>query len=374
MNATEDEGKSGRRLIHIVASNRWSGVERYALDLCRHFRKSGWSVDALTRDAKAVDNKFSDAGIPLRHAPLTGFFDLPTVLSLARLLRKERDKGLRTVIHVHRYRDALRAIAARRLAGRDDIRIVMTLHNVIPGRDSHVYRYIYRNLDAQIFVSERVRSEFISTWKDSDPPFKTSRLHTILNSLSLIETEPLPEPEKGPVIAMYHGRLTPGKGLETLIRALSMIAKRTLRLRIVGSGNPDYVDSLRHLAQTLGVMESIDWRKHVDDPLPLIADSHFGILPSEEPEAFGLSNLEYMASGRPVVTTTDGGQAEYLTDGTDALLVAPGNPEELADAMRSLSRNPDRRREMGLNANRTLNERLSWKRFASEMEKIYNSL
>lgn len=365
------------RLIHIVASNRWSGVERYALDLCRHFAGAGWKVTALTRDAKAVDQKFAASGIPLLHAPLVDFFDLSTVRMLGRLLRKEgktAPEGRRTVIHVHRYRDALRAIAARRLSGRRDVRIIMTLHNVISGRDTVLYRYIYRHLDGQIFVSESVRQRFLSTWKDKPLPFSVPIVRTLHNSLSLKDLNPLPEPEKGPVVAMYHGRLAEGKGLETLIRALSLIARRTLRLRIVGSGNPDYVDSLRHLAQTLGVMDIIDWRKHVEDPLPVIAESHFGILPSEEPEAFGLSNLEYMASGRPVVSTTNGGQTEYLTDGLDSFLVAPANPEALADAMRKLARNPERRREMGAAARDTFTERLSWPRFASEMENIYLSL
>lgn len=359
------------RLIHILASNRWSGVERYALDLCRHFRDRGWRVTALTRDAKAVDNKFADVGIDLAHAPLNGFFDCPTVASLVGMLRK--GGGEPTVIHVHRYRDALRAIMARTLSRRRDVRVVMTLHNVMTGRDTVIYRYIYRHLDAHVFVSNTVRERFLSTWKERPLPFPESSLTTIPNALYLPCEEVPEEPSKGPVVAMYHGRLAPGKGLETLMHALSLIARRTLRLRIVGSGNPDYVDSLRLLAQSLGVMDIIDWRKHVDDPLPLIAEAHFGVLPSEEPEAFGLSNLEYMASGRPVVSTLNGGQAEYLTDGCDSLLVKPGDAEALADAMRLLARNPERRREMGTAARETWRGRLSWEGFVSRIENIYST-
>ena len=354
-----------------MASNRWSGVERYALDLCRHFRGKGWNVTAITRDAKAVDNKFADAGIPLRHAPLTDFFDLSTVMDLGRLLRKERDAKERTVIHVHRYRDALRALGARWLSGRDDVRIVMTYHICAPGRDTWIYRKIYCALDAHLFVSEKARETFLSTWKGRGAPFSQERLRTIHNSLFMEDFHVPEEPAKGPVVAMYHGRLAPGKGLETLIKALALIARRTLRLRIVGSGNPDYVDSLRHLAQTSGVMDSIDWRKHVDDPLPLIAEAHFGIMPSEEPEAFGLSNLEYMACGRPVICTLNGGPAEYLNDGTDSILVSPGDCEGLADAMRRLARNPDCRRAMGSGARETFVSALSWPGCAQKMENVY---
>ncbi len=363
-----------RRLIHILGSNRWSGVERYALDLCRHFRNKGWKVAVLTRDAKAVDNKFTDASIPLFHAPLSGLIDWQSVFSLMRIFRRRSRLTEGTVIHTHRYRDALRAIIARKLSGTPDVKIVMTLHTVSPGRDSALYRYIYRNLDAQLFVSHCVKEAFLSTWAGAPPPMAEDRMKVLLNSMDVSDCEIADEPAKGPVIAMYHGRLAPGKGLETLIDALSKIARRTLRLRIVGSGNPDYVDSLRDRARNAGVMESIDWRKYVDDPTPLIREAHFGILPSEEPEAFGFANLEYMAVGRPVISTRNGGQTEYLTHGKDSLLVEPADPVMLADAMKKLARNPELRLAMGREAFETSRVKLSWPRFVSEMENIYNTL
>ena len=63
-----------RCLVHIVASNRWGGAERYALDICRHFIDKGWHVAAYTRDAKAVDNLFAEpewnfATAPCRASP-----------------------------------------------------------------------------------------------------------------------------------------------------------------------------------------------------------------------------------------------------------------------------------------------------------------
>ena len=66
-----------RCLAHIVASNRWGGAERYALDICRHFIDKGWHVAAYTRDAKAVDNLFAEAGVELRHAPCRASPTLP---------------------------------------------------------------------------------------------------------------------------------------------------------------------------------------------------------------------------------------------------------------------------------------------------------
>ena len=98
---------------------------------------------------------------------------------------------------------------------------------------------------------------------------------------------------------MFHGPLIPGKGLEVLIDAMSLLKRTKIRLKIVGTGQPDYVDSLRRRALTREVMDMIDWHKHTKRPLDIIGGCHFGVLPSVKEEAFGLANLEYMASGRP---------------------------------------------------------------------------
>ena len=204
-----------------------------------------------------------------------------------------------TVMHTHRYRDAMLTLMARRLAGRKDICVVNTRHIVRRGRDSWLYRRMYRNLDARIFVSEAARERFLSARGGREACRSRANASTSLhNSINVPLSGAFPEPEKGPVIAVFHGPLRPGKGLETLIDALPRLKGARTRLRIVGTGHPDYIDALRNRAQARGAMEMIDWHKHTPDPHPLIRESHFGVLPSVVSEAFGLTNIEYMANGR----------------------------------------------------------------------------
>lgn len=356
-------------LIHIVASNKWGGPQRYALDICRHFMAKGWDVEVFTRDAKAVDFPFQSAGIRRSHAPLSGLFDLSTALVLIRRMRSiPKGDG---VIHVHRYRDAFTALLARKIAGRRDIRIVSTSHIVRKGKDSWLYRRIYRNLDAQIFVSGIAAGRFMSAWRDDNPPFAPEKVHVLHNSLFNPPLEISREPQRGPVTAMFHGPLKPGKGLETLIDAMSTIRDIKIRLRIVGSGNPDYVDSLRRRAISRGVMDMIDWHRHTYNPHPLIHESHFGVLPSVSEEAFGLANLEYMANGKAQICTSNGAQNEYLTDGRNAIMVAPAQSQALADAMKALASDPQRRQDMGRAAAKDFAENFSWDNFGRRLESIY---
>lgn len=360
-----------RRLIHLVASGVWGGAERYALDVCRHFAMRGWSVSAYTRDAKAVDTLFQESGIDLRHAPLQGLADPVTLRLLTSHFRAEAPG---TIIHAHRYRDAFLAIAARKLARRPDLRIVATRHTVKSARDPHIFTKLYGAVDANIFVSELARKRFMSPWLESRSPFDPSRIHIIPNSLILNYAEPGPEPSKGPVIAMMHGRLIPGKGLEVLIDALPRLRGLRTRMRIVGSGNPDYVDSLRRRAFSRGVSDMIDWFKYRTDVEHLISESHFGVMPSVMPEAFGLPNIEYMAGGRPLITTLNGAQCEYLTDGKEGLLVPPADAAALADAMRCMATGPELRSRMGLAARARFLGELEWSKIAKKLENVYTSL
>lgn len=358
-----------RHLIHILTENRWGGMTRYALDICRHYKSLGWNVVAFTRDAKAVDSLFEKEGINRLHAPFFGILDFSSAKMLAHAL------GIlpvgSAVVHVHGFRNAFTALLARKLAGRKDVRIVMTRHKVKKGIDSWLFRRIYRNLDAMIFVSHIAAERFLSTWHGRDIPFDPGKIHVIHNSLYIATSDTPIQKEKGPVCAMFHGPLAAGTGLETLIDALSMLKGSRMRLWIVGSGTPDYVDKLRRRALTRGVMEMIDWKRHSDNPLGLIRECDFGVLPSSSEEAFGLSNIEYMACGKPLVCSSNGAQPEYITDGREGFLVLHSNPGALAEAMRKLASDAELRQRMGERAATSFRENLSWSRFIAALDPIY---
>lgn len=359
-------------LIHLISSNRWGEAQRYALDICREFQEEGWKVTAVTRDARAVDSHFREAGISVKHSPLRGFFDPASAFVLAGMLRGIPRDG--AIIHVHRYRDAFTALLAKRIAKRPDIRVVATRHAVRRARTDAMFRRIYNKINAHIFVSETARRAFFAPWDGMEhSPVDPNRVHTLHNSLhiNILSTS---EPTKGPVIATYHGPLGTGKGIETIIDALVSLRDLKLRLRISGFGSPDYLDMLRRRAMTRGVMEMIDWNITPDPDDRTLAESHFAVLPSCEREAFGLANLRVMAYGRPQICTVSGAQAEYLQDGLTAIFVPPADAGALSTAMRKLASSPEIRLEMGAQARKAFEQNLQWSIFAQRLKKIYTSL
>lgn len=360
------------RVIHVLSSVMWSGVERYALDICRHCRDRGDDVLVITRDARAVDDVFRHHDLPVRFAPLGGFLSYHAVKAICDVLGESKED---TAVHCHDTRDAFSVLTARRLLGRHDIRVVLTRHYVRRAGRSPLHRFVYKNVDAMVFVSQAAKDKFFSGWQWKGK-FNEGDInaHVIHNSLN-IELQPVAEaPAKGPVTAMYLGRLAPEKGLEEIIDALAILKSTKVRMRMVGTGHPDYVDSLRRRALSKGVMHMIDWPRHKENTEEFIRMSHFGVLPSSAPEAFGMSNIEFMKEGRPIICTDNGAQPEYIRQGKEGILVPPRDAQRLAWEIRRLALSPEMRREIGEAARSRFESELSWPHFIEKLYPLYISI
>lgn len=358
-----------RDLIHVLASGEWNGPERYAFDICRYFKDCGWNVRALTRDARAVDRHFKNHGIEICHAPLRDYPDYYSAKELARIFSSiPHGEG---IVHVHRYNDALTCILARHLARRPDIRLVATRHKAEKGRDSWLRRIIYRGLDYHLFVSEYSRDKFYESWAPDKSPLKKEKTAVTFNSLYPLPATDKPINTRTSKSVAYRGGLKPGKGIETLIEAMGKVKDLKLRLKMVGRGAPDYVDSLRRLAHKESVSEQIDWIRESEFPQRVLAETLFGVFPSAVPEAFGMANLELMALGKPQISTFEGAQSEFLIPGRHALKIKPNDAEELADAIRRLVADPELMQTMGADARQFYNDNFSWQRFLERLLPAY---
>jgi glycosyltransferase involved in cell wall biosynthesis len=156
---------------------------------------------------------------------------------------------------------------------------------------------------------------------------------------------PLPEapaPERpwgGRLLCL--GRLDERKGVDVVVDALGSLP-RDVRLSVVGGGDPAVAADLRARAVRLGVADRLELRDAVDrDALPALFREHDALVfPVRWSEPFGLVPLEAMSFGRPVVSTAVGGQAEYLRDRENALVVPVDDPAAVARAVARLAGDP----------------------------------
>lgn len=138
---------------------------------------------------------------------------------------------------------------------------------------------------------------------------------------------------------LYSGRIDERKGIADVVDALARLPDATLR--IDGAGDAVHLEALRARARSLGVAGRCTFTRSPREALAgVYAAADAVLFPVRWPEPWGLVPLEAMAVGRPVVATATGGAAEYLRHGVNCLLVAPGDPRELADAVGRLAADP----------------------------------
>ena len=348
------------RIIHLVSNKVWGGGEQYVLDLAKEFAARGCKVSIVSRDIDAVTGRFKAAGLPLTTMALKGAIDIVSPLRLARMVAGDEP----VIIHVHNFKDATTAVRARALSRNRNVRIVMTRHLVKQAKRST----LYNRLDAMIFVSQLACNEFMS----GTPAIDATKVHVIHNSIKLPPAATVSSPNEG-LTYMFHGRLSPEKGIDTLLQAFAMADMPHARLVIAGSGNKEYVERLHDMALESGIAQQITWAGHVSDIHPLIEKADVGVCPSHVREAGSLSVLEYMAHGKPVVASNNGSQPEYITHGKDGLLVQPGDVAALAAAIKSLG-DAQQRQAIGKAAQKTFEERLAFPIFIEKIEKVYRAV
>lgn len=136
--------------------------------------------------------------------------------------------------------------------------------------------------------------------------------------------------------AIFVGRLSPEKGLRTLVQAWRR-ANPPLRLRIVGDG-----PERQEVEQAAGNDPSIEWvgEQSAGATLDLIGRAAFLIFPSEWYETFGRVMIEALARGTPVIASDIGGNREIVRDGIDGLLYRVGDIDDLAAKITSLIDDP----------------------------------
>jgi glycosyltransferase involved in cell wall biosynthesis len=146
------------------------------------------------------------------------------------------------------------------------------------------------------------------------------------------------------------GRTVPVKRYPDLIRAFSHVAAQRpdWGLRICGIGPQDR--ELKSLVEELGLADRITFLGSVTPVEPVMAKASILVM-SSRMESFGMSIVEAMRVGLPVVSTDcPHGPGEIITHGVDGLLVPPGDIDALAAALLELIDDEPRRRRMGQRA------------------------
>jgi len=195
-----------------------------------------------------------------------------------------------------------------------------------------------------------------------------------------------PERQAGPLKVLYVGRLEKRKGILDLFRAIPVVLQAIPEVQfiIAGQDNSTHDGFLRrtgmdyptYFAHRYGSYASrVEFKGMVSDEAlqSLYQSCDLFVAPSLY-ESFGLIYLEAMNYAKPVIGCHAGGIPEVVEHGVTGLLVDPGAPKALAEAILTLLRAPARLREMGLAGRQRLLEKFTYLQMAHQFEQAYRAV
>jgi glycosyltransferase involved in cell wall biosynthesis len=194
-----------------------------------------------------------------------------------------------------------------------------------------------------------------------------ANVHIVPLGVDTRRFHPRPAPRIAGRIVTVTSADTPLKGLAGLLRAIAKLStERDVHLHVVGAPSAETAALVRQL--------SLDERVKFTPGLPddsyadLLASAEIAVVPSLY-EGFSLPAVEHMASGTPLVATAAGALPEVVGDA--AILIKPGDPEELAAALRRLHDSPAERAELSGRALARVGERFAWPAVAATTAELY---
>jgi glycosyltransferase involved in cell wall biosynthesis len=383
------------------------GQNIYVAQVARHLARIGYAVDVFTRRDSANQAEI------VQWQPRVRVINVPA--GPAQFVRKEellplmndfsayvtnfaRMHGDYAVVHANFFMSALVAMHLKRALGTP---FVVTFHALGRVRRLHQneadqFPALRMDIEDQaIAQADAIIAECPQDKEDLTSLYQADarRITVIPCGFDKAEFWPIARPfarralglDPKDNIILNIGRLVPRKGIDNAVRALGRLARNhqvSAKLLVVG-GNSDVpcpvltpeIGRLHEIAVEEGVADQVLFtgrRSREFLKLYYNAADVFVTTPWYEP--FGITPLEAMACGTPVVGANVGGIKHSVADGFTGSLVPPNDPDALAQSLAKMFRDPDYRKELGRNAIDRVHEQFTWAKVAGALSGLYRNV
>ncbi|MCV2491097.1 glycosyltransferase [Geodermatophilus sp. YIM 151500] len=370
---------AGGQNVHVAALA--AGLARRGHRVTVHTRRD----DPGLPDRVVTDDGYEVAHVaagPARAVPKDEL--LPHMGAFARELRREWAAAAPDVVHAHFWMSGLAAVAAAD-ALPVPVPVLQTFHALGSVKRRHqgaADTSPPRRIDLERDLCRDV-SHVVATC--TDEVFELRRLGLCSERVSIVPcgVDTAVFTPRGPVAPrsarprlLVLGRLVERKGQDDAVRGLAAVPGA--ELVVVGGppaggldGDPE-VRRLRAVAAAVGVADRLVFTGAVArDEVPAWIRSADVVLAVPWYEPFGITPLEAMACGRPVVATAVGGLVDTVADGVTGELVPPRDPVRLGAVLAALLADPDRRAAYGAAGVKRARARYRWSRVVADTEAVY---
>lgn len=348
------------------------GAERYAVEVTRRLKDRGHEIDVY---ARCVDTSLADGmthlEVPNRHTYRTVANSLSYASETARLLEGKRYD----IIHSHERAYSQDVLTLHTFCYRSGFvnghSFLKRLFTLYLSPRSRLYEWLEKKQMASprlVAVSEVIRNDIQTFYGRMEgvrvitPGVDFDWFHP--EAIALLRPQEASGASPDELTVLFVGGEFRRKGLDKLIPAIG----QGMKLIVVGRG--ERLDYHRRLAADCEAENRVEFTGHIEDDVRrFYAKADVVVLPSRR-EAFGMSILEGMACGLPVIASPASGVAGLIKEGENGFLA--GETVELKSALNRL-RNETLRREMGAKARKTA-ESCSWDRITDAYEDVFMEL
>ncbi len=366
------------RVLHLQKVAGIGGSENHLLALLPALIERGLDVHmcaVITAQGARFVERLSDAGVPVTTIP-AGFDVSPRVMAiLARLVLRLRPD----VIHTHLiHGDVFGQPIARALG----VASVSSVHGTPQFYRQALYqrtgRLVARFADWRIAISEHVGRFMLELGLAR--PERLRVIHYGIDAAPWRAASERRDAERrrlgislDRITVGIAARVINGKGHQGLVDAVLRARSSVPSLQLLVAGDGPALAGLQAAALARDDGDTVRFLGFVGDVAGFLSACDLSVCPTEPAlgEGFGLSALEAMAVGRPVIATRVGSLPEVVVDGESGLVVAPQSVDAMCSALVRLARDDGLRRRLGEGGLRRAQQHFSLGRMVNATEDLY---
>lgn len=346
------------RKVLLVSGPAAGGLRRHVDLLAERLPPLGYEVAVAAPDALRLEAEVPRFAVELGDRPRPAR-DLEALRALRRAAREWKPD----LIHCHGAKAALLGLAA---LGWSRTPVMVTFHNLWGGGPlTAPLRALLPFAAWSICVSQAVRDSLARSG------MRPHCCEVIPNGVDLDLFFPAPNRVPPPFTVAFAGRLTEEKGVPVLLAAAEILAEQGVPLRFLIAGTGPLQKQVEaHPLRASGMLVYLGQKS---DILRVYHAAHALVMPSHA-EGLPMAALEAMACELPVVASRVGGLPEIVGEGKTGLLVPPGDPSALAEALRTLAEHPAVAVAMGVEGRVRVEKEYFLERMLARLDRLYRAV
>lgn len=352
------------RVLHVIHSFAWGGLEIYSTDLIRHLQSTNLEQWVMCFEGSRIHKELSAAGVRVIATPGPKISKLSEALIIRRVMREQQI----THLHSHMRLDMWAGCLARWF--RTDIKHVYNLYmNAIPKKD-FVHRALFKRVDALCSSSEDILKDVKQNF-----PIDPKKLKLVRYGRETDKFHPYPElrdkireqfqVKPGQMVIGTLCRIDAGKGVRELAESLDYLSDDELsnvQVWVIGDRTilgHSTQDEVTYEPESQALYEWLKNRSesgrlkghlfHIPfqrEYIPYIDALDVFALASYN-ETYSLSVIDALMMGKPVIGTNAGGTPEQVGGSERGILAEPRSGQSISDCIRYYIKNPDKARKHG---------------------------